>query len=52
MKTTRIQEKIIQETVTIVTLELSNAEGGHDWFHICILYPSDAADEENRLILV
>ncbi|WP_415376377.1 HD domain-containing protein [Patiriisocius sp. Uisw_017] len=38
MKTTRIQEKIIQETVTIVTLELSNAEGGHDWFHIERVY--------------
>jgi uncharacterized protein len=27
-------ENLIQNTITFVKLQLANAEGGHDWFHI------------------
>jgi len=32
--TTNLQNQIIDGTIAFVKQELSNAEGGHDWFHI------------------
>lgn len=47
-------KKIIENTVAFVKLQLKNAEGGHDWFHIERVYKNTLAiaKEEECGILV
>jgi len=47
-------ENLIQNTITFVKLQLANAEGGHDWFHIERVYKNTLllAKNENCNLLV
>jgi uncharacterized protein len=36
-------EKLIEKTIAFVKLQLQNAEGGHDWFHIERVYKNTLA---------
>jgi uncharacterized protein len=36
-------EKLIEQTIAFVKLQLQNAEGGHDWFHIERVYKNTLA---------
>jgi uncharacterized protein len=47
-------ENLIENTIAFVKLQLQNAEGGHDWFHIERVYKNTVAiaKEENCDVLV
>lgn len=47
-------ENLIKNTIAFVKLQLQNAEGGHDWFHIERVYKNTLAiaKEENCNVLV
>ena len=36
-------EKLIENTIAFVKLQLKDAEGGHDWFHIERVYKNTLA---------
>ena len=41
-------EQLIENTVSFVKLQLKNAEGGHDWFHIERVYKNTLAIAKNE----
>jgi uncharacterized protein len=41
-------EKLIEKTIAFVKLQLANAEGGHDWFHIERVYKNTLAIAKNE----
>ncbi len=43
-------EQVIQNTIAFVKVELENAEGGHDWFHIERVYKNARLISENEKV--
>ncbi len=41
-------EKLVENTISFVKIQLKNAEGGHDWFHIERVYKNTLAIAKNE----